>query len=81
MTSLPVNNSLIKAHMEDPNPRRSLALSLHGFTGIGKNYATSILASSLFKLGEKSKYYHFYDATIHFLFQDSVEEYKVRLLQ
>lgn len=63
--------------MEDPNPRRSLVLSLHGFTGIGKNYASTILATSLFVQGEKSKFYHFYDATVDFLFKDSVELYKV----
>ena len=65
--------------MEDPSPRRALALSLHGFTGVGKNYATSILAMSLFKRGEMSEFYHFYDATVEFLFKESVEFYKVHL--
>ncbi|VDD75581.1 unnamed protein product [Mesocestoides corti] len=69
-----------QAHLEDPNPRRSLALSLHGFTGVGKNYATSILASNLFKKGERSRFYHFFDATVDFLFKDSVDLYKEKVL-
>ncbi|VDM31351.1 unnamed protein product [Hydatigera taeniaeformis] len=68
---------LLQAHLEDPSPRRSLVLSLHGFTGVGKNYAVSILASSMFKAGEKSRFYRRFDATIDFLFKDSVELYKV----
>ena len=63
--------------MEEPSPRRALALSLHGFTGVGKNYATSILANSLFTKGEGSDFYHFFDATVDFLFEDSTEFYKV----
>ncbi|KAM7537698.1 hypothetical protein Aperf_G00000063319 [Anoplocephala perfoliata] len=70
----------MKAHMEDPNPHRSLVLSLHGFTGIGKNYAATILATSLFVRGEKSKFYHFFDATVNFPFKDSVESYKADLV-
>lgn len=69
-----------KAHMENPNPSRSLVLSLHGFTGIGKNYAKTILASNLFVRGEKSKFYHFFDATVDFLFKDSVEFYKHQVI-
>eukprot|EP00108_Taenia_solium_P008240 TsM_000253900 transcript=TsM_000253900 gene=TsM_000253900 len=71
----------VKAHMEDPSPRRSLVFSLHGFTGVGKNYAVSILASNLFKAGEKSKFYRYFDATVDFLFKDSVEFYKAKVLE
>nr|CUU98781.1 hypothetical transcript [Hymenolepis microstoma] len=69
-----------KAHMENPNPSRSLVLSLHGFTGIGKNYAKTILASNLYVRGEKSKFYHFFDATVDFLFKDSIEFYKHQVI-
>ncbi|VDL61407.1 unnamed protein product [Hymenolepis diminuta] len=70
----------VKAHMENSNPSRSLVLSFHGFTGIGKNYAKTILASSLFVRGEKSKFHHFFDATVDFLFKDSVELYKAKVV-
>lgn len=63
--------------MGNPNPSRSLVLSLHGFTGIGKNYAKTILASSLYARGEESKFHHYFDATVDFLFKDSIELYKV----
>ncbi|KAM3179240.1 hypothetical protein ACTXT7_000996 [Hymenolepis weldensis] len=66
--------------MENPNPSRSLVLSFHGFTGIGKNYAKTILASSLYVRGEKSKFHHFFDATVDFLFKDSVELYKAKVV-
>ncbi|VDO07324.1 unnamed protein product [Rodentolepis nana] len=55
-------------------------LSLHGFTGIGKNYAKTILASNLYVRGEKSKFYHFFDATVDFLFKDSVDFYKHQVI-
>ncbi|CDS42937.1 torsin 1A [Echinococcus multilocularis] len=71
----------VKAHLEDPSPRRSLVFSLHGFTGVGKNYAASILASSLFRAGEKSGFYRYFDATVDFLFKDSVEFYKAKVLE
>uniref|UniRef100_A0A183SW72 DUF676 domain-containing protein n=1 Tax=Schistocephalus solidus TaxID=70667 RepID=A0A183SW72_SCHSO len=58
------------AHMDDRNPRKALVLSLHGFTGVGKNFASSIIVSNILRKGEKSRFYHFYDSTIHFPHED-----------
>uniref|UniRef100_A0A0X3P4A6 Torsin-1B n=1 Tax=Schistocephalus solidus TaxID=70667 RepID=A0A0X3P4A6_SCHSO len=69
----------VKAHMDDRNPRKALVLSLHGFTGVGKNFASSIIVSNILRKGEKSRFYHFYDSTIHFPHEDLVNEYKTRL--
>ncbi|BHF62786.1 chaperone cofactor-dependent protein refolding [Sparganum proliferum] len=67
------------AHMDDPNPRKALVLSLHGFTGVGKNFASSIIVSNILRKGEQSRFYHFYDSTIHFPHEDLVEDYKTEL--
>ncbi|KAL7065352.1 hypothetical protein AAHC03_04357 [Spirometra sp. Aus1] len=65
--------------MDDPNPRKALVLSLHGFTGVGKNFASSIIVSNILRKGEHSRFYHFYDSTIHFPHEDLVEDYKTEL--
>lgn len=51
----------IKSHISNSNPRKPLVLSFHGGTGTGKNYVASMIAESLFKLGERSKYFHFFN--------------------
>ncbi|XP_045206694.2 torsin-1A-like [Mercenaria mercenaria] len=47
----------LKAFGRD-NPSKALALSFHGGTGTGKNYASQIVAEKMFVKGMKSKYVH-----------------------
>ncbi|KAF6772999.1 hypothetical protein AHF37_08093 [Paragonimus kellicotti] len=69
----------LTAHVLDQNPRKPLALSFHGYTGVGKNFVSNLVAANLFKLGSKSRFYHFYDATVHFAHRPKVDEYKEKL--
>ncbi|KER23670.1 hypothetical protein T265_08483 [Opisthorchis viverrini] len=69
----------LSAHMLDRNPPKALALSFHGYTGVGKNFVSNLIASHVFKRGTKSRFFHFYDSTIHFAHRQKVHEYKVRL--
>lgn len=53
--------NIIAAHKEsiyDKNKqnKKALVISLHGWSGVGKNYASSIIAESLYKEGMNSKY-------------------------
>lgn len=67
----------ISAHLRDPHPQKPLALSFHGYTGVGKNFVSNLIAASLFGMGTKSNFFHFYDATIHFAHRSKIDEYKV----
>ncbi|CAH8528195.1 unnamed protein product [Schistosoma mattheei] len=53
-------------HISGGSPQKPLALSFHGYTGVGKNFVSNIIANNVLKLGTRSRFYHFYDATIHF---------------
>lgn len=69
----------VSAHLLDPHPSKALVLSFHGYTGVGKNFISNLITSNLFKSGTKSRFYHFYDATIHFAHNSKVNEYKTKL--
>jgi torsin-1 len=53
--------NILSAHKEavfdksKPN-QKALVISLHGWTGVGKNYAADMIADALYKNGMKSKY-------------------------
>lgn len=66
----------IKEHLRNPHPRKALVLSFHGWTGAGKNYASTMIADSLYEKGMDSKFVHLYVATKHFPHQDEVPKYK-----
>lgn len=67
----------INAHMTDPDPSKAVMLALHGGTGTGKSYITSIIAESIYQKGMKSKFVHFVSSAIHFRNNKDVEQYKV----
>ncbi|KAA0200969.1 Torsin-1A [Fasciolopsis buskii] len=71
----------ISAHLRDPHPQKPLALSFHGYTGVGKNFVSNLIAASLFGMGTKSNFFHFYDATIHFAHRSKIDEYKKNLYE
>ncbi|XP_025905239.1 torsin-1A-like [Nothoprocta perdicaria] len=69
----------VKGFLNNTNPKKPLALSLHGWTGTGKNFVSKIVAESIYKRGLKSKYVHQFVATLHFPHADSVNLYKDQL--
>lgn len=57
---------LIKAHLKNDNPEKALVLSFNGMTGSGKNYASKLIARSLyrkFKQQENSQFVNLIIAT------------------
>ena len=57
---------LIKAHLRNDNPEKALVLSFNGMTGSGKNYASKLIARSLyrkFKQQENSEFVNLIIAT------------------
>ncbi|OWR47382.1 torsin-1A [Danaus plexippus] len=52
---------ILKAHKESlkdktQKNKKALVLSLHGWSGVGKNYATTFIAEAIFKKGMKSQF-------------------------
>lgn len=67
----------LKAFVQDPAPAKPLVLSLHGWTGTGKSYVSSLLAHYLFRGGLRSPYVHHFSPVIHFPHPSHLERYKV----
>lgn len=77
-----VNKVIVKAvkgFLNNTNAKKPLALSLHGWTGTGKNFVGRIVAESIYKRGLRSKYVHQFVATLHFPHAHSINLYKVRV--
>uniref|UniRef100_A0A1W7RCB5 Torsin n=1 Tax=Agkistrodon contortrix contortrix TaxID=8713 RepID=A0A1W7RCB5_AGKCO len=77
-----VSEVIVKAvtgFLTNPNPKKPLALSLHGWTGTGKNFVSKIVADSLYDEGLKSKYVHQFVSTLHFPHQQNISQYKDQL--
>ncbi|NWR79127.1 TOR1A protein, partial [Centropus unirufus] len=69
----------VKGFLNNSNSKKPLALSLHGWTGTGKNFVSRIIAESIYKRGLQSKYVHQFVATLHFPHADSINIYKDQL--
>ncbi|VDK65395.1 unnamed protein product [Onchocerca ochengi] len=67
------------AHWENPNPKKALVMSFHGWTGCGKNYLSSMIVDNLYKEGIKSDYVHVYVSTLHFSNYLEIPLYQVQL--
>ncbi|KAM4696913.1 torsin-1A-like [Rhinophrynus dorsalis] len=65
--------------MSNPNPKKPLALSLHGWTGTGKNFVSKIIAENLYDMGMNSKYVHLFTSTLHFQHDSLIHLYKDQL--
>jgi len=73
-----VVGKLIEAHrVPGHEPSKALVLSFHGWTGVGKNYVSTMIANRLYKLGVKSKFVKTYIATVDFQSINDVNVYKV----
>ncbi|XP_022672628.1 torsin-1A-like isoform X1 [Varroa destructor] len=69
----------VAQHLCNPNPKKALVMSFHGWTGGGKNYASMILANYLYKKGLRSDFVKLYVSTLHFPHQDEIGRYKRKL--
>ncbi|XP_067825994.1 torsin-1A-like [Heptranchias perlo] len=70
----------VKGFLTNPNPKKPLTLSLHGWTGTGKNLISKIIAENIYRNGLESNYVHQFVATLHFPHPEYLSHYK-ELLQ
>lgn len=66
--------------LNNPKPKKPLTLSLHGWTGTGKNFASKIIAENIYEGGLNSDYVHLFVATLHFPHASNITLYKARTL-
>ncbi|XP_072208648.1 torsin-1A-like [Excalfactoria chinensis] len=69
----------VRGFLSNSQAKKPLALSLHGWTGTGKNFVSKIIAESIYKRGLKSNYVHQFVATLHFPHAHSINLYKDQL--
>ncbi|KAG8447739.1 hypothetical protein GDO86_015015 [Hymenochirus boettgeri] len=69
----------LKGFISNENPKKPLALSLHGWTGTGKNFVSKIIADNLYDQGMKSQFVHLFISTLHFPHDRLVPLYKDQL--
>ncbi|XP_007431317.1 torsin-1A [Python bivittatus] len=77
-----VSEVIVKAvtgFLTNSNPKKPLALSLHGWTGTGKNFVSKIIAESIYEEGLRSRYVHQFVSTLHFPHQQNISQYKDQL--
>ncbi|XP_063792511.1 torsin-1A-like [Pseudophryne corroboree] len=65
--------------MNTENAKKPLTLSLHGWTGTGKNFVSKIIAENIYKLGMKSKSVHLFVSSLHFPHNRSISLYRDQL--
>lgn len=68
----------ISGHLKNEDPPKALALSFHGWTGVGKTFVSNIIAKSLYRNGHKSKFVHRFYGHVDFVHENLVESYQVR---
>ncbi|XP_063000711.1 torsin-1A-like [Elgaria multicarinata webbii] len=79
-----VTKVIVKAvtgFLNNSKPKKPLTLSLHGWTGTGKNFVSKIVAESIYKEGLNSKYVHQFVSTLHFPHRQNITHYKDQLQQ
>ncbi|KAL2100052.1 hypothetical protein ACEWY4_004446 [Coilia grayii] len=69
----------LTGYMNNPNPKKPLVLSLHGWTGTGKNFVSQLITESIYHKGMQSGFVHLFTATAHFPHQKHLEIYKEQL--
>lgn len=74
----------LRGHQRSAAPSKPLVMSLHGWTGSGKNFVSQFIADSFYRLGMASKFVHLFIATLHFpneadtkLYQDQLRSWIV----
>ncbi|XP_077477998.1 torsin family 1 isoform X2 [Stigmatopora argus] len=71
----------VKGFMNNGNPRKPLVLSLHGWTGTGKNFASALIAQNIYKEGMQSQFVHVFTSELHFPHAGQMDTYKTQLQQ
>ncbi|XP_004640511.1 torsin-1A [Octodon degus] len=71
----------VAGFLSNPKPKKPLTLSLHGWTGTGKNFVSKIIAENIYEGGLNSDYVHLFVATLHFPHAANVTLYKDQLQQ
>ncbi|TRY95073.1 hypothetical protein DNTS_004701 [Danionella cerebrum] len=69
----------VTGFMTNQNPKKPLVLSLHGWTGTGKNFVSQLIAENIYEKGMKSSFVHLFTATAHFPHQSHINTYKTQL--
>ncbi|XP_069465333.1 torsin-1B isoform X2 [Ambystoma mexicanum] len=69
----------LKSFMSNQDPKKALTLSLHGWTGTGKNFISKIIAEHVYKQGLNSKFVHLFVSAMHFPHDDQIPKYKDQL--
>lgn len=68
----------VSGFISNPKPKKPLTLSLHGWTGTGKNFVSKIIAENIYEGGLNSDYVHLFVATLHFPHASNITLYKAR---
>ncbi|KAF4076988.1 hypothetical protein AMELA_G00203010 [Ameiurus melas] len=71
----------VTGFMNNENPKKPLVLSLHGWTGTGKNFVSQLIAKNIYQRGMTSGFVHLFTATAHFPHERELETYKSELQQ
>ncbi|XP_026052704.1 torsin-1A-like [Carassius auratus] len=71
----------VTGFMNNKNPKKPLVLSLHGWTGTGKNYVSQLIAENIYQKGMKSNFVHLFTATTHFPHEAHIDKYKTQLVE
>ncbi|KAK6305052.1 hypothetical protein J4Q44_G00238320 [Coregonus suidteri] len=71
----------VTGFMNNKNPKKPLVLSLHGWTGTGKNFVSQLIAENIYKEGMTSSFVHQFVSTAHFPHLSQIENYKSQLQQ
>uniref|UniRef100_A0A3Q2P0H2 Torsin family 1 n=1 Tax=Fundulus heteroclitus TaxID=8078 RepID=A0A3Q2P0H2_FUNHE len=71
----------VTGFMSNDNPKKPLVLSLHGWTGTGKNFVSKLIADSIYAEGMHSGFVHVFTSTLHFPHAEHIATYKSQLQQ
>ncbi|XP_029371915.1 torsin-1A-like isoform X1 [Echeneis naucrates] len=70
----------VSGFMNSDRPKKPLVLSLHGWTGTGKNFVSQLIAENIYKEGMDSNFVHVFSTTTHFPHQQTqLNSYKSQL--
>ncbi|XP_068562715.1 torsin family 1 isoform X2 [Cebidichthys violaceus] len=71
----------VSGFMSNDNPKKPLVLSLHGWTGTGKNFVSQMIAENVYKEGMDSSFVHVFTSELHFPHLSHFDTYKSQLQQ
>ncbi|GAA6219265.1 torsin-1A-like isoform X2 [Lates japonicus] len=71
----------VNGFMSNSNPKKPLVLSLHGWTGTGKNFVSQLIAENIYREGMDSSFVHVFTSTLHFPHKSQIDTYKSQLQQ